>query len=345
MGIITYHIMAANSYLVEFRDGSVGWYDNIDFSTVHVEYPVGTLVDAYWPADRLKLTNLADVLWPAMVTNYSNTSDSYTLRYEDGSIHPSIPSIYIKYPQRPCTDDRSDCPVLAKEEQCRMNPSFTMVHCRKSCGVCSPNKDADSSLNGEESMENIGEYQYFTVSVVNGDGEVDVDEAEYIEDLSVQFDQNANINHLDEARSLNEMGQRLMLYGDLSLAEQYFLRASFAGSNEAKFNLGHIYSITDDREAEAVLYFYFSALAGSLSSNLALGYRHLFGYGVPKSCEVAASYYQKAGNVLFGSNNSPFNPMEQQNIEMIRLHDDARRDSAMKETDEVIRYYHSHASM
>jgi hypothetical protein len=130
MGIITYHIMAANSYLVEFRDGSIGWYDDIDFDTVHVQYPVGTMVDAYWPADRLKLTNLADVMWPAMVTNYSNTSDSYTLRYEDGSVHPSIPSIYIRYPQRPCIDDRSDCPVLATDQQCRLNPSFTMIHCQ-----------------------------------------------------------------------------------------------------------------------------------------------------------------------------------------------------------------------
>merc|ERR1719242_2255601 len=125
-----------------------------------------------------------------------------------------------------------------------------------------------------------------------------------------------------------------MLYGNIDLAEQYFLRSSFAGSNDAKFNLGHIYSITDDKEAEAVLYLYFSALAGSLSSNLALGYRHLFGYGVPKSCEVSAQYYQKAANSLFGSSgNSPFNPMEQQHLEMIRLHDVNRRDLPIKETE------------
>lgn len=349
-GVITNHIIANNSYQIQFNDGDIGYYNNINFSRIHVEYPVGCKVDAYWPPDRLKLTNLADVLWPAIVTNYSNSSDSYTLKYDDGSIHPNIPSIYIKYPQMKCKDDRNDCPVLAKNQQCRLNPSFTMIHCRKSCRVCMETIDEDYDEHGQHSQsdnteDNINQFEYFSVDIDGNMNEEDGDYLSYLEDVSLSYQLDARLNSFDEARSLNEIGEKLMLYGNISMAEQYFLRSSFLGNNDAKFNLGHIYTVSDlGTDDMGVLYLYFSALGGSLQSNLALGYRHLYGYGVPKSCSVSAQYYQKAANTLFGSQSlSPFNPMEQQNIEMIRLHDVNRRDLPMKETDEVIRFYHSHA--
>eukprot|EP01083_Nonionella_stella_P005011 14609_1 len=324
-GVITNHINT--SYSIQFDDGDIGHHKNLNFDDIHVQYAIGSAVDAYWPPDRLKLTNLADVLWPAMVVNYSNTSDSYSLRYDDGTTHPNIPSIYIVYPQKLCSDDRNDCPILAKNQQCRLNPSYAMIHCRKSCKVCTAN-DGNAE---EEDRDKDNGLIHFNVAMNHEDG-------------GITYRQDANMNSFDEARALNEIGEKLMLYGNVSVAEQYFLRASWLGNNDAKFNLGHVYAVKDEgREDMAVLYLYFSALGGSLSSNLALGYRHLYGYGVPKSCPVSAKYYQKAGNTLFGSSESPFNPMQQQHIEMIRLHDVNRRDTPITETDEVIRFYHSHA--
>ena len=43
-----------------------------------------------------------------------------------------------------------------------------------------------------------------------------------------------------------------------------------------------------------VLYHYFASTAGSVPSLMALGYKHMYGLGVPKSCDTAFSYYNPA---------------------------------------------------
>jgi hypothetical protein len=45
-------------------------------------------------------------------------------------------------------------------------------------------------------------------------------------------------------------------------------------------------------ESQAVLHYYFGAQGGDTLSRMALGYRHLYGLGVPKSCWAAAGYLQ-----------------------------------------------------
>jgi len=48
-----------------------------------------------------------------------------------------------------------------------------------------------------------------------------------------------------------------------------------------------------------ILYFfsdYFGALGGSLGATMAMGYRHLYGRAVPRSCEAALLYYEIAAN-------------------------------------------------
>ena len=50
--------------------------------------------------------------------------------------------------------------------------------------------------------------------------------------------------------------------------------------------------------SQAVLYYYFSALAGYFPAQLALGYRHNAGLGVPLSCPTAALYYELAANAV-----------------------------------------------
>jgi hypothetical protein len=45
-------------------------------------------------------------------------------------------------------------------------------------------------------------------------------------------------------------------------------------------------------EAGAILNYYFGAANGDMFASAALGYRHAFGLGVPKSCWSAVAYYK-----------------------------------------------------
>jgi SEL1 protein len=57
------------------------------------------------------------------------------------------------------------------------------------------------------------------------------------------------------------------------------------------------YAIQPD-EASALLHYYFGAANGDAFSRAALGYRHTFGLGVPKSCWTAVSYYQPVADAV-----------------------------------------------
>lgn len=56
--------------------------------------------------------------------------------------------------------------------------------------------------------------------------------------------------------------------------------------------------IERDPNAVAISYFFFSAMAGNLDSQIVLGYRHLYGLGVPKDCDTALYYYKMAADRL-----------------------------------------------
>ena len=77
-----------------------------------------------------------------------------------------------------------------------------------------------------------------------------------------------------------------------------------------------------------------------MSSKLALGYRHLGGYGVPKSCDIAAKYYKSAAEHIVTQTNVGLGALE-----MISLTDRERRDMPMEETDNVIRYFKDRAEL
>ena len=49
-------------------------------------------------------------------------------------------------------------------------------------------------------------------------------------------------------------------------------------------------------EAQAILNQYFAALGGSLKAYMALGYRHMYGYGVPQSCVTSLRYFKYAAD-------------------------------------------------
>ncbi|KAF4752461.1 Sel-1 suppressor of lin-12-like, partial [Perkinsus olseni] len=80
--------------------------------------------------------------------------------------------------------------------------------------------------------------------------------------------------------------------------------AANQGEPHAQFMLGLYYSnnrgdpyrITNPGEHEkdygkGILYLYASSTAGHTGALMTMGYRHLFGYGVPRNCETAAMNY------------------------------------------------------
>lgn len=94
-------------------------------------------------------------------------------------------------------------------------------------------------------------------------------------------------------------------------------------------------SIVDyDPDALAVSNYFASALSGYFKSLVALGYRHLYGYGVPKSCQTAAYYYQQAAQLVKAEFEDGMTPM----IEKIRLTDEAAKESKQNQ-DDVMDYY------
>ncbi|KAG2498098.1 hypothetical protein HYH03_003856 [Edaphochlamys debaryana] len=98
---------------------------------------------------------------------------------------------------------------------------------------------------------------------------------------------------------------------DMRLALELFRLASAGGDPEAQGHMGLRFSVGLDeadcwaadgivrfgepKPQEALLHYFFGAAGGDLASRMALGYRHLNGLGVPRSCWSAAAYYQPVG--------------------------------------------------
>jgi SEL1 protein len=77
-------------------------------------------------------------------------------------------------------------------------------------------------------------------------------------------------------------------------------------------------------------------MGDSYEAKLSMGYRHLMGYGVPRSCESSVLYYsQVAEQVVKELVDRPIGAV----IERSRLSDEKSRSSAPDEDDEVIQYY------
>lgn len=91
-------------------------------------------------------------------------------------------------------------------------------------------------------------------------------------------------------------------------------------------------------EAKAVLYDYFAALEGEPGAQAALGYRHLNGYSVPKSCESALLYYEVAANSAMQKRQSePAWPVHEK-VRLSEVSMIGRRSQADVDA-EVVQYY------
>jgi hypothetical protein len=55
---------------------------------------------------------------------------------------------------------------------------------------------------------------------------------------------------------------------------------------------GPLFELRPPRWPEALAHYYFAAAGNDSGARMALGYRHMHGLGVPKSCQAAVLYYQ-----------------------------------------------------
>ena len=87
---------------------------------------------------------------------------------------------------------------------------------------------------------------------------------------------------------------------DATKAEKWFRLAADHGNAQAQFGLGVLWSwgegSLEKNEAAAVLHLHFAALSSYTAAEMALGYRHLHGIGVPKSCQDSVSYYTRVAD-------------------------------------------------
>lgn len=93
-----------------------------------------------------------------------------------------------------------------------------------------------------------------------------------------------------------DMGRRV----ERRRAKEYYERGAAFGNETAQFRVGTFYATgalgVEQNAVKMLLNYYYAALSGSSFAQLALGYRYMFGLGVPKSCETAVLYYELAAN-------------------------------------------------
>lgn len=110
---------------------------------------------------------------------------------------------------------------------------------------------------------------------------------------------------------------------NLSAAWDLFQKAADAGDADAQYNLAMMYAGTPpepgenlrQREALAVLHLYAASTAGHPGALMAMGFRHMNGYGVPKACSTAALNYIEVAKRIA----SVYSAGMPQAVELIRL--------------------------
>jgi len=82
----------------------------------------------------------------------------------------------------------------------------------------------------------------------------------------------------------------------------YKLLADEMGNPQAQQKIGFIYSIglgsVKRDQAKALLYLSFAAMNNDISSQMAIGYRYLFGIGTERNCDEAVWYYRKIADEM-----------------------------------------------
>ena len=123
-------------------------------------------------------------------------------------------------------------------------------------------------------------------------------------------------------------------------------------------NTSHSYSImqsnpiqqagTPQSTAKSVLHQYFASMGGDSLAQMALGHRHLFGLGVPKSCQSAALFYDPPASRVSDLIAASIGPSTGSAFEKTRLSTETegqREDSLVKREVQVAQYYQYSADM
>ncbi|KAL9651289.1 hypothetical protein ABK040_001242 [Willaertia magna] len=131
---------------------------------------------------------------------------------------------------------------------------------------------------------------------------------------------------------------------DMANVKSYMLK-KFGKYEEMDFKNQRIYSSIDEKvnhennEPTAITNLVYSSLDGHLNSHIALGYRYLFGHGVPKSCRTSAYYYNLAADLV----SSEFEDGKSPVVEHVRLTDEVAIQNKQSQ-DDVMKYYEYSAS-
>eukprot|EP00928_Gymnodinium_smaydae_P013545 TRINITY_DN14937_c0_g4_i2.p1 TRINITY_DN14937_c0_g4~~TRINITY_DN14937_c0_g4_i2.p1 ORF type:complete len:508 (-),score=87.08 TRINITY_DN14937_c0_g4_i2:982-2505(-) len=126
-----------------------------------------------------------------------------------------------------------------------------------------------------------------------------------------------------ELGRLHLMGVEPDLPRNYSRARELLEESAADGLPEAQFSLAVLDASalsrteteTAEREGLVVLHLYAAATGGHQGALMAMGYRHMYGYGVPRACATAALYYIDVAKKIASiySNGMP------QAVELIRL--------------------------
>ena len=132
---------------------------------------------------------------------------------------------------------------------------------------------------------------------------------------------------------------------DWERAFRFYTMAADKGHPDSQSALAYMYETgigTEQDKAKSVLYHYFASTGGSVPSLMALGYKHMFGLGVPKSCDTAFSYYNPAAEQVIQEEQQPEGSSR---FERVRLADVSKEGGASgREDEEIVEYYDYAAS-
>ncbi|CAK4086838.1 unnamed protein product [Aphanomyces euteiches] len=124
--------------------------------------------------------------------------------------------------------------------------------------------------------------------------------------------------------------------------------AATQGIARAQFLLGiaHATGFWDDvprNDAKSLVHLYFAAAADDIGANMALGYKHMMGLGVPMSCDAALRYYEVVANraIEVREHEDSLNPvLYDQRHKRLKQQADLQHKKNQPGDADVVEYYH-----
>ncbi|XP_021363345.1 protein sel-1 homolog 1-like isoform X4 [Mizuhopecten yessoensis] len=233
----------------------------------------------------------------------------------DGSVHMTFDEYYQHHPDKatyqPATDDLHNQIPLPEDptEEVQLSPK---------------------ELKAEE-FYRLGE------ALINTTYMKDYDQAHQYFQLA------AGLNHthaLEYTGFANLFGDYLPQ--NISRSIEVFHDLAGRGSPRGQLGMGFVNSAGIGRnssQAEALVYFTFSALGGDPLAQMALGYRYWSGIGVEMKCESALTYYKKVAATVADAVTVSGGPV----IQRVRLQEEVENTNSGQSAlmdDDLLQYYH-----